>query len=757
MIYFITDKKHDITISEENEEIIVTNDISLIDSFLDKIIASSVVLSDSDLLEIGLDLETTGLDPYTSDILLIILGNKETKFVIDYQWIKEVAERLQKLEGILNMINQYGFTILGHNIKFDWKFIKIHLKIELEKCYDTMIAEQRLYAGYEIRHSLDVIIERYFNIPSKEMNKALRMEFVNVNPLTFIFKTKHILYGAKDIEYLFDIKEKQLEFIIRWNMEFLIFQIEMPLINVLAECELEGFILNQEKWKTIINENEDIKFAKEKELDDIIRNLRKDLPLEQRLQLIGGKFDRLRTRHPKQINEGLFGEPIAERDLMGSASKVKTNTGNFNYGSASQIIDLFARLKQPLPNEFGAYVIPILDLSTNKIKQKGFTTGEKAIESYLIDNPDSIMKPFIKTLIDFREATTELNTFGQSFLDYINPITKKIHTIFRQCQAVNGRLQSGDTKENLINIQNIPAKKKFRESFGTDEGYHIVTIDLSGAEVVVMADKANDTKLFELAMKGDIHSHMAQSGWRNIYRARGESELAETFTVSKTVNNESHRKPCKNLTFAGVYGCHAKKAGKTINVSKEEGQIYLNTLKAEIPLTYKMVETNVALAMKQGYLVLNKRTNSRIWFPKVIEGIRNQRKGIYKYDKFGNQVLLDFMDAHEVDGQSRNVPISGTQADMLKEAMVEIRREFKNLGIDAVLLAQVHDELVYKIPSEWLECSLARNISYFDSNGEEKMCNVPDFIKIKLLEVCNKYLTNIKIDAEMHVGKTWTK
>ncbi len=724
MIYFITNKIHNIINNPDNEdiEILNSNQLSYLYEYLDNKLHS-------DNLDIGFDLETTGLDAYKNDILLVILGDKKTKFVIDYQSIDSLTWSIifKDIKDILRF--------LGQNIKFDWKFWKAKTGIELKSCYDTMLVEQRLYAGYEISNSLDSINQRYFGVIPKEMNKSIRLDFIGANPNTFIFQTKHILYAAGDVGSLEDIRDKQLVLIKKWNLEFLINEIEMPLINVLAECELEGFVLDTVKWKEIIEENKITKFQKECELDNEIKRLRDGLTNEQRLYLIGGKFDRERIKYNKPINIGLFGEPTKE-------VKVKDNPNNFNYSSPAQIVDLFARLHQPLPTKEDEYEIPVL-LKNGKIDDKGdnirFTTGEGAIESYLIYNPDSIMKTFIKTLIDFREVNTQLNTFGQSFLDYINPITNKIHSIFRQCNAVNGRLQSGNTDESYINIQNIPAKKKFRECFGTDKGYSIVTIDLEGAEVVVMADKANDLKLFELAMKGDIHSHMAQKGWRNIYKKRYDiikdtmdfeeedklKELSENFIVSKIINNESHRKPCKNLTFGVVYGCHNKKASRTINVSKEEGQVYINTIKSEIPLTFKMVENNVKLALKQGYIVFNTRTNSRLWFPKAINAIKNR-------------IEIDFMDKIEVDGQARNTPISGTQADMVKESMVVIYKYIKENKIDSVLLAQVHDELVYKIPDSILD--------WF-----------PNKIKELLLETSNKYLTNIKIEASMEVHKYWTK
>ena len=72
------------------------------------------------------------------------------------------------------------------------------------------------------------------------------------------------------------------------------------------------------------------------------------------------------------------------------------------------------------------------------------------------------------------------------------------------------------------------------------------------------------------------------------------------------------------------YGLFAKKAGKTLNISTEEGQIVINTIKREIPKTIKMVENQSAFAERYGYVIHNNRTNSRRWFPILIKQIKKE-------------------------------------------------------------------------------------------------------------------------------------
>ena len=115
------------------------------------------------------------------------------------------------------------------------------------------------------------------------------------------------------------------------------------------------------------------------------------------------------------------------------------------------------------------------------------------------------------------------------------------------------------------------------------------------------------------------------------------------------------------ITNCGVvYGLFAKKAGKTLNISTEEGQIVINTIKREIPKTIKMVENQSAFAEKYGYVIHNNRTNSRRWFPILIKQIKKE------VDKDTH-----FIEISEALSAARNSTIQGTQADFVKEASVK--------------------------------------------------------------------------------------
>jgi len=746
MLYFVSNKKHE----KFNKVINLLDAKKGINKLFE--LLNDEIENNLDKPIIGYDLETNGLDAYINEVLLIIIGTETEQFVLDATCEETLNQFIEMYSTLKDEI-----IILGHNIKFDFKFTKVNLNIEFLEMYDTMITEQRLMQGGGVKAGLLPTLQRS-SVPVPEaMNKEVRLEFVGKNPKFIKFTSSQIEYAAGDIAPLFPLFREQWDKVIKYKMEFLLKGIEFPLIRVLGLCELEGYVLNTSEvdgWRKIINDNTKEVYRLECKLDQIVRDLRDTLlSKDKRLYLIGGQWDRKRNKYVEQVNLGLFGEPVTLKALTGKASKPKIHTGNTNYGSAQQIMTIFGRLEQKLCTKLGS-AIPLFNHKGKVEKSRNgddFVTGRPELEAFLITNPDTPMYEFITTLLEYRSCRTEINNFGENYIEKINPITGKIHTIFRQAGSENGRLKSGGGKldKDKFNSQNVPAKPKFRECFGTDKGYRITTCDLSGAEVTVMASKAQDFKLLELT-GGDIHSHMAQRGWRNIFYSRYKllenkyksmnkipndkhqnlindyKDKSQNFIVSKKINNKSHRKPCKNLTFGTVYGCHSKKAGKTLNISKEEGQIYIDTIRKEIPDTFKMVEANVRLALHQGFLILNTRTNSRVWFPAVIQAKK------YNYE-------LDFMDKVKINGQARNIPMSGTQADMLKEAMVDIQRDIDENNWDCTLLGQVHDELIYKFP-------ISKEYDFFDAHVSKRMC-----------EAANRYLDNVKMGADYETKLTWTK
>lgn len=713
MKYFITSKQHDVV---ENEDTVILSGFDRLGEFLE---AKN---------EYSLDTEANGLDAYKNQVLLVGIGDRYNQFNIDNN-STPIPDGITSL-----LINK---TALGHNLKYDYQMLKLSCGIELNKFYDTMLTDERLYQNGGYSMALEDLIYRHLKIIPKK-DRTVQKEFINADKDTFRFSNKHINYLSEDLVHLPDIKDIQLKLIQQWNLTFLLEEIEFPLLKVLAEAELYGSCLDIEKVRSLVKKNTKLNFEQQIIIDNEVKRLRDLLPEDEQAKLRNGKIDRQRIEKKPTIQLGMTFDDISEDKKI----KEEATKAVINYGSTDQILKLCAQLKIEVPTERGKSDIPMLGDKGKVIprpKGDNWTTAEKVVVQFIAENPLAKSKDFFEKIIDYRETKTALERYGEKFIQSINPITGKIHTLFRQATAVNGRLQSGGgkTQPDRFNCQNVPAQKNYRELFHAPDGWLRLTLDLTGAEVTILADKAGDTKLFDLTMNHDIHGYMATAGWKDILRSRGDAKYVD-FEISRKVNKEL-RATGKNNTFASIYGVKAKKAGKTIGVSAKEGQMYINAIKREIPLTFKYVESNVEKAMGrydydgvqlsygQGYLVFNERTNARIWFPPVINNIKFKQ-------------ALTFREISDIDGQARNTPISGTQADMLKECMVRIYNHFRLIKIPIHLVFQVHDELV------------------FDFREEDKDW-LPETVKQIVVDTCNLYLTSgkIKMGASMEYAKHWLK
>lgn len=773
MIHFVTKSTIHEVIEEENE-LIIESEFS--QEGKDFIINLPIL---------GFDYEANSLDPYLVDPLLMILGDSITQYVIDCTSIN--------CEEILALLPE-DKLILGANLKYDYKIAKIQHKHIFGKMFDVMIAEQRLLQGITepsfnkkkpkgISCSLENIVKRRLGILPDGMDKSVRNEFIGANPRTFKFQNKHIKYGAADIKPLFDIRIQQKESITKNNLSFLIYGIEFPCIRELADAELEGFIIDEIKWKENIKNAKEEKFNYQCKLDEEIRRLRDTLlPADKRGYLSGGVWDRERRKASEVVQDSLFGDMFREIETVvpiKRKTKSKPIEPYINYGSTTQLVYIFGQLNQKLPTKAGIYAIPsFIQGSKGKLKSDklhSFTTGKDAVNSYLMENPGVPIEKFIKLLIKYRKYNTRLNTFGESFLiKYKNSKTKKYHTIFRQCDAITGRLQSGDKKNGWYNCQNIPKDKEYREPFGVEEGYSVSTTDLSGAEAVIMIDKARDEKFYEIAiLNDDAHSPLCQAVWRAIgnYRLNQlDSEGVPAFQMNSVMDyskdysnmreealklsqivvnkkeNTNLRTAFKPMTFGSIYGMYPKKTAKTLNITIEEAKVALRVMKSMIPKTFRMVEANANSALSSGWLILNYRTNSRIWYKQVLDARKNKSD-------------LAFKDSSDIAGSARNCPIQGTQADMVKEMIVEIGKEYRKQNIDSHLLIQVHDELVYKHNDKDKEMFYSED----DINrgnaviSQTRRVTPAEFVKLTMCKVANRYLSFIKMTAEQHNGKTWTK
>ena len=442
---------------------LVTGQWQLFDNDVYKIISVEESLRLLEPLKIvGLDTETEGFSPFLKKLLMLQLGNRDFQVVIDCTTI-DIKLYKEYLES--------DRLFIGWNLKFDVKFLFYHGIIP-KNLYDGFLAEKMKWLGWPSgMHSLSLKSagENYLGV---ELDKTVRGQIIWRKELT----DEIVKYAANDVRYLEDIMIKQQEILYARGQK-LALDLENKAILPTAYFEFCGVKLSDELWTAKMKKDEEELRLAQEELDKFIVDL---------------------------YNEGAQGISkfieIAQPDLFGftkAGPKCKVN-----WNSSKQVI--------PLLEFFG------FDLMT-KDKVKGGM--KKSVDANVIEGQKD-KHPIAEVYLRFKAAQKVVSTYGQNFLDLVNPVTGRIHSQFNQIGTDTHRYSSGggDDKEvipgrkiPLVNLQNLPADAETRACFVAEKGNKWISIDYSSEESVILANIARDEAMLDIFRnKGDLHSLVAK-------------------------------------------------------------------------------------------------------------------------------------------------------------------------------------------------------------------------------------------------------
>lgn len=411
---------------------------------------------------VGLDTETQGFSPFLKKLLLLQLGNRDFQVVIDCTTIDATLYK-EYLES--------DRLFIGWNLKFDVKFLFYH-GIVPKNLYDGFLAEKMRWLGYPSgMHSLSLKSagENYLSI---ELDKSVRGEIIWRKELT----DEIIIYSANDVKYLEDIMNKQLEILLPRGQK-LALEVENKAILPTAYFEFCGVNLDVKRWKAkMAKDQETLDKAKEK-LDNYVVDMYKE--------------DKRLSKFIKMVEPDLFGFVKA-----GPACAI-------NWNSSKQVIPFLESL---------GFNLETRDKSTGNIK--------KSVEATVIEGQKDV-HPIAEVYLEFKAAQKVTSTYGQNFLDLINPVTGRLHTSFNQIGTDTHRYSSGGgedkevipgKKVSLVNLQNLPTDAETRACFCAEKGNKWISADYSGEESVILANIARDSAMIDLFTNGcgDLHSLVAK-------------------------------------------------------------------------------------------------------------------------------------------------------------------------------------------------------------------------------------------------------
>jgi len=291
-----------------------------------------------------------------------------------------------------------------------------------------------------------------------------------------------------------------------------------------------------------------------------------------------------------------------------------------------------------------------------------------------------------RLVLDWRELTKLRSTYTEALQDQIDSKTERVHTSYSTASTLTGRLSSNDP-----NLQNIPIRtdngKKIRHAFIAETGYKLVSFDYSQIELRLAAEISKDKNFINAFVKGeDIHSSTAK----------------EIFNIKEKDLSSEHRRKAKAINFGILYGISPYGLAKQLSISNSEAKRYIENYFIRFPNIKDYMNFQINFAKTNNYV-------------QTIFGRRCNIKGIN--DK--NFAVRGF-----AERQSINAPIQGTAADIIKLSMIEIHRNIVRNKIDARMLLQVHDELVFEIK----ENKIKESIPFIKEIMEKNHLNYKDFI-----------------------------
>lgn len=566
-----------------------------------------------------LDTETTSADAIDAE--LVGLSFSVTEKEAFYVAVPANREEALKIVNIFKpLYEDESILKIGQNIKYDYEVLHKYGVTLKGKLFDTMIAHYLIQP--ELRHNMDYMAETLLNyktIPIESLIGAKgKQQQKNMRDLQ---PSEIYEYACEDADITLQLKHVLEPKLKEVEAEDLFWNIEMPLVPVLADMELHGVRLDTaalEETSRIFTE-------------------RMNQYEQEIYELAGESFN---ISSPKQVGEMLFGK----LQIMEKPKKTKT----------------------------GQYV-----------------TSEEVLMS--LENKH----PIVHKILEYRGIKKLLSTYIDALPKLIKPETGHIHTSFNQALTATGRLSSSDP-----NLQNIPVRtddgKEIRKCFIPEPGCEFFSADYSQIELRIMAHLSEDENMMEAFREGfDIHRATAAKIWH---------EDMENVT-------DTQRKKAKQANFGIIYGITTYGLAQRMDIPNGEAKELIDGYFNTFPKVKAYMERAKEEARQKGYA----------------ETIFHRRRYLADINS-RNATVRGFAERNAI-----NAPIQGSEADIIKVAMVRIWQRFKRENIRSKMILQVHDEL---------------NFSVFPNEKEQVE-------RIVIEEMQNAYPLNVPLIADAGWGENW--
>ena len=347
----------------------------------------------------------------------------------------------------------------------------------------------------------------------------------------------------------------------------------------------------------------------------------------------------------RQILSRLSGE-LAQAAASVEAEIYEMAGERFNIGSPRQLGEIL----------FGKMGLP----GASKTKSGQYSTSAKVLEDLAAEGHD-----LPRRIVGWRQLTKLKSTYTDALPEYINPRTKRVHTSYAMASTSTGRLSSSEP-----NLQNIPVRteegRKIRTAFIAEKGNRLISADYSQIELRVLAHIADIPQLRQAFADGlDIHAMTA----------------SEMFSTPIEGMDPMVRRRAKAINFGIIYGISAFGLANQLSISRSEAKEYIDRYFERFPGIRDYMESAKTFCREHGYV-------------ETIFG----RRAHYPEIRSSNPAHRAFTERAAI-----NAPIQGSAADIIRRAMVRMDDALDKAGVEARMLLQVHDELIFEAPESETE------------------------------------------------------
>ena len=534
---------------------------------------------------LSFDTETTSTNAIDAELVGLSFAVEEFKAV--YVAVPAEREAAQRMVDIFRPLYEDEHIMkVGQNIKYDYEVLRRY-GIEVRgPMFDTMLAHYIVQP--ELHHNMDYMAETLLGYQTIHIDQLIGPRGKGQLSMRDLQPQEVYEYAAEDADVTLRLKNVLEQKLKEVDGERLFYDIEMPLVPVLAEMELTGVCLDTAA-----------------------------------LAETGKNFNRRLAEY--------------EQKIYAEAGET------FNISSPKQVGDiLFVKMK-------------IVD-KPKKTKTGQYVTSEEVLTQL------RSRAPIVDDILSYRGLKKLLGTYVEALPRLINPRTGHIHTCFNQAITATGRLSSSDP-----NLQNIPIRdddgKEIRKSFVPEPGCLFFSADYSQIELRIMAHLSQDEHMLDAFRSGtDIHAATAAKIWH----------------VPVEEVTPEQRKKAKQANFGIIYGISTYGLAQRMNISNSEARQLIDDYFATFPRVKAYMDEAIATCREKGYA----------------ETIYHRRR--YLPDIASrNATVRGFAERNAI-----NAPIQGSEADIIKVAMIHIFKRFATEGLRSRMILQVHDELNFSVYPE---------------------------------------------------------